>query len=393
MKVGCISNMNNNNFSLVRYLRDRGVDAHLLLTNTEQLHFLPECDTFDFGHEAFVRQLSWGDIKSFTTPKAAIQADLEEYEVLFGSGTTPAYLDRIGRRLDVFTPHGSDIFCLPFLRNIRPSRYLARNINLTLHQMQGIRKARNIFLCPTDDEYAKRISSIQYNGNRHYAMITAVYTPMYNPHEITRYYGKTPSYEQFRAIREQFELVVFHHTRHMWTNARECSHTKGNDILVRGFAQFIKSNKSCNAALVMFKYGDDYHHTLQLTRELGIEKNVRWFSVLPRKEIMVGLSMCDLSSNEFHDGCIGGAAAMEAMALAKPILQYRNDEMNLLHFPELSPTLNVRSPDEISDVLCDAVRRPEHYKAIGEAGLAWHQRFCIDRSLSYYMDVIQANQK
>ena len=31
MKVALIGNMNNNNFSIMRYFRDLGIDAHLIL--------------------------------------------------------------------------------------------------------------------------------------------------------------------------------------------------------------------------------------------------------------------------------------------------------------------------------------------------------------------------
>jgi len=44
IKVLLIGNMNNNNFSIMRYLRDLGIDAHLFLMNndyTKTLTYLP----------------------------------------------------------------------------------------------------------------------------------------------------------------------------------------------------------------------------------------------------------------------------------------------------------------------------------------------------------------
>ena len=52
-KLALIGNMNNNNFSLLRYFRDAGVDAHLLLYNNDGQascsHFRPQDDTFNYS--------------------------------------------------------------------------------------------------------------------------------------------------------------------------------------------------------------------------------------------------------------------------------------------------------------------------------------------------------
>ena len=54
MRVALLGNTCNNNFALMRYLRDLGVDAHLLLYSNEgiegnNIHYSPEYDTFHFN--------------------------------------------------------------------------------------------------------------------------------------------------------------------------------------------------------------------------------------------------------------------------------------------------------------------------------------------------------
>lgn len=49
-KIACIGNMNHFMFSLVRFLRDEGLDAYLLLLK-EPDHFKPEMDTFDNSYK------------------------------------------------------------------------------------------------------------------------------------------------------------------------------------------------------------------------------------------------------------------------------------------------------------------------------------------------------
>ena len=50
MKIALLGNMNNNNFALLRYFRDLGFDAHLLLFKNDGAghsdHFKIESDTF-----------------------------------------------------------------------------------------------------------------------------------------------------------------------------------------------------------------------------------------------------------------------------------------------------------------------------------------------------------
>ena len=49
IKIACIGNMNNNMFCLVRYLRDKGYDAHLFLVD-EFDHFLPGSDSYNLEY-------------------------------------------------------------------------------------------------------------------------------------------------------------------------------------------------------------------------------------------------------------------------------------------------------------------------------------------------------
>lgn len=62
MKIGLIGNMNNNNFALMRYFRDLGADAHLLLyANDGQgslSNFRAECEAgkSKCGGRIFIRQ-------------------------------------------------------------------------------------------------------------------------------------------------------------------------------------------------------------------------------------------------------------------------------------------------------------------------------------------------
>ena len=53
MKIAVVGNMNNNGFALMRYFRDLGADAHLLLNANDGTgdlsHFRPDSDTWNIS--------------------------------------------------------------------------------------------------------------------------------------------------------------------------------------------------------------------------------------------------------------------------------------------------------------------------------------------------------
>ena len=59
MKIVFVGGSNNNNFAIVRYLRARGVEAHLRLFKSDPPHFHPACDTFSTGFMDYTETLDW----------------------------------------------------------------------------------------------------------------------------------------------------------------------------------------------------------------------------------------------------------------------------------------------------------------------------------------------
>lgn len=142
MKVAFIGNMNNNNFALMRYFRDIGIDAHLLLTlddgKNTLTHFTPDADTWEierwspYIHQTIIPNATFAaldgplnaflkiylNFKSFFYPQAQtldpvtreqILIAFSEYDKLVGSGIMPAVLLRINRGLDLFYPYSTGI--------------------------------------------------------------------------------------------------------------------------------------------------------------------------------------------------------------------------------------------------------------------------------------------
>src|SRR5207249_1476051 len=110
-----------------------------------------------------------------------------------------------------------------------------------------------------------------------------------------------------------------------WKNPEDPFAQKGNDRLVNAYAKFLTGRPEVRACLVMFEYGDDVEETKSLVRALDIEKNVRWFPAMYRKDLMVGLSLSDIGCGEFAISCFGAGTVYETLAMGKPLLHYRDD--------------------------------------------------------------------
>lgn len=372
MKVALVGNMNNMGFAIVRYLRDRDVDAHLLIYDDEQKHFHPSCDAFDLGYQAYTHELSWGSPSFFSNvPADRIRSDLKGYDLLFGCGSIPAFAHRIGRKLDAFIPYGSDIAELPFFGRVRPRRGSLRSfVEFPLAQRAGIRSCRTV-VGERAPLFEARYRELGCTGERVVLPMPLLYLPQYE--KISHCYDRSHWHHEFRRIRDSHDLVVFHHARHVWKSATPTSaNNKGNDRLLVGFKQFLERNPSVDACIVLAEYGVDVVASRQLIDELGISERVFWFPQMPRKEIMIGMSLADIGTGEFVVGWNAGGTMYETLAMGKPLLHYRDDRKFPGH--DLYPLMNASTSKQICEKLSDFVARPEHYREVGASGRAWLER-------------------
>lgn len=387
MKLACIGNMNNNFFSLVRYLRDRGVDAELLMLDNELEHFGPACDTFDDSYKAYTHRVSWGDLRGYLAVSPRVVArELEPYDAIVACGAAPAFARKAGRTIDVFAPYGTDFMDYPFLRLVRP-RWLVSNWAFRLSQRRAIVEARSLMFDHGSPEMDRIVDRIGYRNRRLPYATPMVYAPMYNPESIAAQGQATAHASRFEAIRAAHDLVVFSSNRHIWVNPNAYNWDKGTERLIRGFARFVASGRA-SAALVLFEYGIDVEHSRRLVAELGIEDQVFWFPVMDRRELMTGLSLADFGVGELAHSFVTCGTIFEALALEKPLLGYREDHLYGRDFPELYPMANVGSAEDIAAVFADFCERPDHYRAMGQTGRRWFQRYGVDAPLEALLDAL-----
>ncbi|HDY68919.1 MAG TPA: hypothetical protein ENH85_14150 [Candidatus Scalindua sp.] len=376
-KVACIGNMNNNMFSLVRYLRDFNIDATLFLLNNETEHFSPLSDTFDSNYD-YIKKLTWGsNARKLFLPSTPgkVREDFKQYDVLIGCGVAPAFLERAGLKLHIFMPYGADLYSVPFLPARPITRRMPAKLILAYYQKRGIRHS----LLTTAPVVVKCWSkAIETLGIKHYPILyPMVYCPQYNNLNFEK---SSLQYSQsFLQIRSNYDVVVFNHSRQIWKTFIDDVSLKGNDVLIRGFADYVKRGTK-KAVLVLFEYGIDVIESKKLISQLGVADSVIWMPKMFRKEIMFGLSLADFGSDQFIVGDGGGGTCWEVMATGKPVFAYfgiNQEEFSALNMGKpFPPIVNVKTPDEIVNHLINFEKQPDYYKKLGEKAKNWY---------SYYM--------
>jgi hypothetical protein len=382
LKVALIGNMNNNFFSVAHYLTDLGIDATLLLFPFEIAHFLPQYDSYQTECRVPIKRLSWNNI--IRADPDWLYREIAEFDFTFGCGLAAAFMARLGLRVDAFYPYGSDVFEVPFVWSDEqdfeqyrdPSRYFFGK-----WQRHGLSQCRNLLLC--DQGFKAALERIGTNGNLVEMYMPIVYNKFYQGAAYKDALSQCNYTKAFKDIRDAYKLVVFHHARQYWTNKDDKIHLKGNDVLIRGFAQFVKSEQATSACLVCFEYGQDVEASKQLIHDLGIVEHVKWMPMMHRRDIMVGLSLCDIGTGYFDRGWRTGGVLMEILVQGKPLVHHLGDYTQETLPKGLFDFVHVTTPNDISEFLIDYGRRPEFYAEVGRRGQHWFHESTVDPTMSW----------
>ena len=367
----------------MRYLVDLGIDAHLLLYNNEQKHFLPENDTWEIekwkDRIHALRLDSYGKASLYLT-KNQIRNDLRGYDIYIGNGFAPGYFFKIKKHLDLFLPYGNYVEGLSKGKSKNPIKSLMKSY-LRRQQIKGL------------DFFTSFASSIGNTTrkvlNQFNCKVLSLGIPMvYN--KETDGYTQTETTEIIDLLRES-DITIFSHVSHIWKNIPNWwdKGIKSNNILIEGFAKY-KQLTEKDAKLVLLEYGSDVKHSKNLIESLGIKDSVIWLKKMSRKEIMLLMDHVDIGGGELG-GEIWGGTGWEFMAKGIPFFQSvdippENFEKDAkIPFPSF---VNVNTPEAICEHLFKYEKNPNVYKDIGKKLKAWFDEFSGVGLALKYRDLI-----
>jgi glycosyltransferase involved in cell wall biosynthesis len=195
------------------------------------------------------------------------------------------------------------------------------------------------------------------------------------PHAILedwRHEGRNSELRQTLLDQGKYDLVVFSASRQHWTPAKIVSWEKGNDILIRGFAAFVKTKRP-RARLVMVEWGETVAASKALIAQCDIEDNVLWVEPMSVRRIGAYVAASEVLADQFLIGAWGALMPI-GMMHGVPTLIYVNEDVHRWCFREMPPVLNAQTEEDVCRLL-EEVTIPERAREIGEASARWYDEF------------------
>lgn len=388
MTIGLIGNMNNQLFQQQRYFEDWGYDTTLFLLD-EHDHFMPEADVFFDPYQKFkIVKLGWSIDDFYKISSKTIRDLFSGFDVLIGTDLAPAYLYKGGLKLDIYCLHGSDVYEYPFYRFNEhvQSLWNVNRVRFSISQYEGVKVAKYLALYKMDELYEKPLSIIRKTGKR-MASIPYLYLTQLEP----SYFEQSTLTQQIRAIKEQHGFLVMHHCSHNWHTHRDSLIYKGNDRVIKAFADYYHSSvKQKKGALILLEYGPDVERSKQMINELGIANNVFWFPKQQRKNLLAAINMCDIGIGELGvQGWMLYSVIVEFLILSKPSIHYRNSPIYEKHFNGLYNMIDTNDPRVVTEVLLEFEENPGKYTEIGREGNKWFLDNLHNVSLKEFREKIE----
>ena len=383
VNVALVGNMNGMFHSLYFYLQK------IERINVELLSFEDDDSNFDLILNKFEKPstkiLNLTKKPSFflKCSKKQIKNAFSPYDFIIGCGPTPAYLNRINRRLDIFVPYGSDLYDIPVLKLKRSFtiRKMISVISLRFHQKWGIKRAKHTLIEDTNEMFEKLIPFRLKNR-------IALSLPFGETVEIEDIKLK----QQIKTLRLNNQILILHHCRHVWKcrgkdEVKMRMFSKGNDKFYKGLKLFIGKHPNIRIKVVTFENGIDFEFTKKLCDELKVSKNVIWLKPIVRGKILSIMSMFDAGVGELDHSFLSYGVVLELINYNLPVIAKRTDGL-YKNYSNLYPILNVENEYDISLALEKIAFEKDVMKGIKVDAYRWYYQNIFTKTTSWLVNRI-----
>jgi glycosyltransferase involved in cell wall biosynthesis len=396
----------------MRYFRDLGADAHLLLFTNDGVgslsHFRPDDDTFSIerwqpyihrtkipndpiassGGLAFwlydqylrlrLKRAGTPHILPFVRTKE-VQNTFRSYDRVVGSGIAPAVFARIKQPLDIFFPYALGVEwydCYEYQDYLKRPWY-GKWIAAPAREMQaqGIKSTRHILNAETGITETV-LKKMGVDPKR--LAIPMVYNGEPIPTD-----SPLPILAELKRWLAGKDLSLFTSARLMWTDTgiEGDISRKNNHLTLLALQKLKQEFPQKKLGMVAVEYGPDVDATRKLVGELGLADEMFWLAKSSRAVLMQALSLCDVAVGEFYfiPGTIWGGTGWEALAMGKPLLQGFNFSVgeyeDKFGYPIPPALLPVAVADDIFPHLRTMLLDPAKRKKMGLAGKEWFDKY------------------
>jgi len=359
LKICHVLNMANNGYHIVKALRERGIDADLIIRSTDFGMALPiweekeiEEDPYKIPFYALLEKYGlpeyvkvWHEPERLGTPAnershwlRLLSKYLSSYQL-----TVPD-LYNIAKEYDLLHLHAPSPLLLHFMNKPK-----------IIHESGWIRKIIH------DNTTTEKI------GRRSYEQADAVVWtnpdtfPLLAHLKIKRlefipFIVNPDQYKPMKTTKTE-DLLFFHPARQVWD-------VKGNDRLLKAFSKFIKAGYTAKLQIIDWGYEEDVNLAKKLVSEAGLEDYVDWKPPYSKPALVRAYNECDAVFDQYLLGS-GGTTCYEAMSCETPVVIHLN-QWNRKCFGEMPPIMEASTVDEIFNAMVD-LTDPKLRRRIGKA--------------------------
>jgi len=398
MKICLLGNMNNSHYVLAKLLRRNGINAYLILFETDKLYLPEQEDSFLLnGYPDWIKRVRWGSVGSllFTSSKK-LRLDLTGFDLYVICGQGPLFLKKARIDKYIFLPYGCDLYLLTSKKALTRAvkeiygffacllSYLPI-IFFSEMQKKAIQEAIAVSII-LEAPYYKEIQRLKLNSKT-ISLGIPLDLVKFKADNLNNEIIHNTQNEKIKTLihkRKEYEILVFAPARHEWRkDLPDPNNNKGNDILIKGVSKAIKE-KGIRILLVLVEWGRDFLLSKKLIKELSIEENVVWIPRVPREELRYYYYLSDIVADQF---CAGGhgVLALEVLALEKVLLTYINNDFEITAKRPVPPCLNAKTPEQICAMLADFATNRKAYANMGKRGRQWVENYHGDGLVEEYI--------
>ncbi len=255
-----------------------------------------------------------------------------------------------------------------FKRSPQGRRYLIKFSDLVARQRDGILAARLVCyghrgLVPSGDKLLDEIG-------------------VQDQHRLMLHISNTidlqsrPAPQNKRLTILSGSRIVYRPDQHPELSAMDF---KGADVLIRGFAQYVRAGG--RGILRLPRKGQDLDAAIALISELGITERIDWLDEMPLSRFYEEIAAADLVCDQFG-ASFPGMVTTDAYALGRPVMANLRNEIFGQRFPEPLPGFDVKTPAEIADKLWLFDKQPELLVEVGQASRAYAEKYLSPKRMA-----------
>jgi len=366
MKIGHILNMANNGYHICNALRDKGVDAELVISSSDFGMGLPMWEELELEQDPY----------HIDFKKMLEEYPLPEWIKIWNNGMGVVYAHKISELLRM-----SRKYDLVHLHATTPLWYQYTQIPFVIHESGWIRAVTDGDTNKTKlarRAYTRAACIVMTNPDTYELLKTLkIKREKFIPFAIP-----TDKYKPI-STPENEELLFLHPTRQTWD-------VKGNDRLLEAFRMFLTSGYLAHMIMIDWGWDEDVELAKQFLKKHGLEENVTWIPPYSKPNLIKVYNQCDAVFDQFLLGS-GGTVCYESMSCAKPTVIYLN-EWNEKCFGEMPPVVNVRTSQEIYEamILLTDQKKREYYGKKGREFVLKHNHppIVANQLIKLYEEII-----